>query len=92
MEEKNNNKKGFIRAIIIIIIALAIAKFVFNFNIIDFFKSPKAHETLVYVGNVIKLVWEKYISVALKFGWDSGKVLLTYAWDNLSVIISKAKS
>ncbi|NQV88278.1 MAG: hypothetical protein HQ402_01835 [Parcubacteria group bacterium] len=64
-----NKKRGFLKMILVVIVALALLKFVFHFDIIDFFNSPKAQETVKYVLNVVKIVWE-YIRVPFLFVWD----------------------
>jgi len=49
----NNKEGGLIAKILLIIIALALLKFFFDFNIIDFFKSPKVADSFAFVKNLI---------------------------------------
>ena len=47
--------------VIILIVALAVAKYVFDWSVIDFIKSPKVQDTLSYVWNIITVIWSDFI-------------------------------
>jgi len=61
---------GFITAIIIIIIAIIILKFVFGFSIIDFLKSPRVGVWIAYVKEVAIFIWDHYLSGVAHAIWN----------------------
>ncbi len=85
-------QKGFIKTIILLIIALALLKFVFNFDVIEFFKTPKVADTVSYIWNdVILFLWNNYIEAPFFWAWDNAKLLTKIGWDNLIVLLDKIK-
>ncbi len=70
MKKIRINKKGFIKTIVLIIVALALAKFVFDFDILEFIKTPKVQETLNYVWQIVVIVWQDYIVRPVIYVWD----------------------
>jgi len=89
---KNQNKAGFIKTIIIIIIALALLKFVFNFDIIEFVKRPKIAEVIHYIWNdIILFLWNNYIQAPFFWAWANVKILTKLGWENLIILLDKIK-
>lgn len=89
---KNKQEGGFLTIIVLIIIALALLKFVFDFDIIDFFKNPKVAETVSYIWNdVILFLWNNYISAPFWWVWEHVKVLVKIGWENLIIVLDKIK-
>jgi hypothetical protein len=64
--EKN---KGFIPLIILIIVALGLLKYFFDWSIFDFLGSEKGRATLSYLKDVISTSWS-YISAPATFVWE----------------------
>lgn len=62
--------KGFISTIIIIIVALVLLKVWFDFDIIEFLKSPKVVEWTAYIRNVVIFIWDHYLSTAFHTVWN----------------------
>jgi len=84
--------QGFLTIIVLIIIALALLKFVFDFDIIDFFKTPKVAETISYIWNdVIVFLWSNYIKAPFFWAWDLFKTLAKLGWENLIILLDKIK-
>ena len=55
---KFNQEGGFIGIIILIIIGLAALKYFFDWSIFDVLNSEKGRETLTYLRNFLKFVWD----------------------------------
>lgn len=68
--KKSNYRGGFITTIIIILVALVLLKVWFDFNIIDFLKSPKVSEWTAYLREVITFVWQHYLKDAFTAIWN----------------------
>lgn len=68
--KKSNYRGGFITTIIIILVALVLLKVWFDFNIIDFLKSPKVSEWTTYLREVITFVWQHYLKDAFSAIWN----------------------
>lgn len=52
------NERGFIGRIVLLIIAVIALKYFLNFDIIEWFKSPKAQEIIQPTINFIKTVYD----------------------------------
>jgi hypothetical protein len=75
---KHKNQDGFVTTIIVIIIALFLLKLLFNFNILDFLKTPKAQEALLYTQHVILLVWHNFLEKPVMYVWNLILSLIIY--------------
>ena len=64
------NNKGFIKAIIIIIIALVILGYVFNLSIVDVLNNPKVQQSLAWLWNLILVIWS-YIQAPIMYLWNN---------------------
>lgn len=49
MNNFKNKDRGFVTAIIVIIIALVALKYAFHFDIVDFLKTPKVHDLIIKI-------------------------------------------
>lgn len=67
--------KGFISWLILIIIALALLKYFFDWSIFDVAASEKGRETINYIREVLNTVWS-YIRVPVLFVWQKVLELL----------------
>lgn len=55
------NRRGFITAIVVVIVAIVLLRIWFGFNIIDFLKSPGVAEWTSYIRDVVIFVWNHYL-------------------------------
>ncbi len=86
------DQRGFLQIIIVIIIALALLKFVFDFNIIDFIKKPKVAETISYIWNdIILFLWNNYIEGPFFWAFKNVKLLAKIGWENFIFVLDKIK-
>gem|GEM_PF-3966057 len=56
--DNNKNKRGFIKTLILIIIALALIKLVWDFDIVDFIKNPSIKAVLDAIWGILKPLWD----------------------------------
>lgn len=63
-------KKGLIKEVIIIIIALIILGYVFHISIIDILNNPQVQANLGWVWHVITVIWS-WISTPIMFIWNT---------------------
>jgi hypothetical protein len=59
---------GFISWLILLIIALALLKYFFNWSIFDAANSEQGRGTILYIREVINLIWS-YLAVPFTFLW-----------------------
>lgn len=71
--------RGFIKAIVVIVIALIVLGY-FGYNIKDILNSPKVHDNLVYLWNLIVKIWNNFL--AEPAGW---------VWDKITGLLSKSQ-
>ncbi len=93
MNKMKQNNQGFITWIIIIVIALALAKYFFDFNIFSAANSPKGVETTNYVKQVLDTIWF-YISRPVMYIWNNVVVDMLWkvfllGWHELQIALSK---
>ena len=74
------NKKGFIRLIVLIIVAIIILSYL-NFDLKKLFTTPTTVNNFSYVWTFIKNVWNNYLSVPFTFLWSEAlKPLMNILW------------
>lgn len=74
-------QKGIIDWIILIIIALALLKYFFDWSIFDALASEEGRSTVGYIREVLTTIWS-YIATPVTFAWKMViKPLLDLAWD-----------
>ncbi len=61
--------EGFIGWLILIIIALALLKYFFNFSIFDAAASEQGKDTISYIKNIVDVIWS-YIEKPVTWLWD----------------------
>ena len=69
MEHASETNKGFIRLIIVIIVALVILKFFFDFDVIEYLQSDKFAPVWAYIGKIFT------------YAIENGKALIQSAID-----------
>lgn len=96
---KGNTQKGIIGLIVLIIIALILAKYFWNFNIFDAAASPQGAATVSYTQQVLSTIWS-YIATPATFiwnqiiwpvlglAWQSFQALLVWGQHNASTLSS----
>jgi len=82
---KNINRKGFIRMIIVIIIALIVLG-ALGFNVKDIMNSEKVQTNLHYAWDLVIMVWNNFLAVPALWIWD--KIVIGLIWNNLFRIMS----
>ena len=62
-------KRGFISWLILIIIALALLKYFFNWSIFEAIESEKGRNTVLYIRDALNTSWA-YIKVPVIYVWQ----------------------
>ncbi|MSR78579.1 MAG: hypothetical protein EXS59_00320 [Candidatus Taylorbacteria bacterium] len=86
---KYNQKSGFIKLIIVIVIALIVLGY-FGFSISDILKSPSVSNNLNYAWGLAMTVWQKFLMVPFKYVWNN--IVVGMFWNTFSSMIDKAQS
>ncbi len=82
---------GFISILLIIIIALALLKYFFNWSIFDAAASEEGRGTVSYIRDVLNTVWA-YIETPVEFAWNEViKPLFGFAFDALRKLIEEGR-
>lgn len=61
--------KGFVRLVILIIIALIVLKLVFDVNVINYINSPKIQSLLSFLWSGLVMGWELFVG-GIKAVWN----------------------
>lgn len=78
-------KKGFIKTVIIIVIALIILGY-FGFDVENIIKSEKVQKNLNYVWDMVSKVWNLYLAAPFMFVWD--KFFVGVIWKTIVSVLS----
>lgn len=89
MFHRIGQSSGFVKTIIIIIIALIILGY-FGYNVQDIVNSPTVQKNLNYAWDIVQYVWQNYLKVPVMFVWD--KIIIGLGWDNLIKLIGGGKA
>ncbi len=76
------NQKGFVKTIILIVIALIILKYTFGINLKDIIDSDIVQGIIAVITALLKLLWK-----AVLFSVDFLKVAITYVKDFIQEIL-----
>jgi hypothetical protein len=79
-------KKGFIKTIIIIVIALIVLGY-FGFDVESIIKSERVQGNLNYVWGIIAKVWDLYLAAPVMFVWD--KFFVGVVWNTIESALNK---
>jgi hypothetical protein len=63
-------KRGFIKAIIIVLIAIVILGYVFHISILDILNNTKVQESLGWLWNLIVAIWS-YVQAPIMYIWNT---------------------
>jgi len=85
--KKKLRERGFIKLIIIIVIALIILGY-FGFDIKGAVESPTAQSNLKYFGNLLSTIWNDYLKAAVLFVWNG--VVVKFIWPLVLSIFTRA--
>ena len=87
-----NIRKGFISILLLIIVALALLKYFFNWSVFDAAASEQGQGTISYIRDVLNTVWS-YIEVPVRYAWDEVvKPLFSFAFDSLRQLIEEGRA
>ncbi len=64
-----NRQTGFIKAILIIVIALIVLGF-FGYNLREIMDSPTVRDNLVFMWELVVKIWHNFILVPILWVWD----------------------
>lgn len=77
---------------ILIIVALALLKYFFNWSIFDAAGSENGKGTISYIRDILNLLWS-YLAVPVTFAWNEvAWPLLKLAWQSFGAFIEWGKS
>lgn len=71
-------QKGSIRWVIIIIIALLVASYFFNFDIQDLIQNPHVQSNFTYIWGKIVVFWNTYLESAFVYLWND--IFIDIVW------------
>ena len=83
------SKQGFVKTIILIVIALIILGF-FGFNLEEIVKRENVHNNLIYVWGLVKIVWQKFLLKPAVWVWNV--IVVDLLWNNLTELVTKLKN
>ncbi len=86
---KYNQKGGFIKLIIVIVIALIVLGY-FGFNVSEILQSPSVSNNLNYAWGLAVTVWQKFLMVPAKYVWN--KIVVGMFWNTFTSMIDKAQT
>jgi len=78
-------KKGFIKTVIIIVIALIVLGY-FGFDVENIIKSEKVQKNLNYIWDMVSNVWNLYLATPFMFVWD--KFFVGVVWKTIVSVLS----
>jgi len=82
-----NEKKGFVKLIIIIVIALIVLGY-FGFNIKSIVQSQSVSGNLNYVWGLVVTLWNKFLVMPVTFVWE--KIIVGIIWNGLVNLVSQS--
>ena len=79
--------RGFIGYLILIIAALALLKYFFNWSIFDAAASEEGRGTIAYIRQVLSVTWS-YIAAPVTFTWNEIVLpILNLSWQSLQAFL-----
>jgi len=86
---KNQNQQGFLKLVIIIVIAIIILSY-FGFNIRAIVESPETQGNLGYVWGGVTYVWDTWLVGPASYLWND--VFIDLLWDSFIDNMEKIKT
>lgn len=86
---KYNQKSGFIKLVIVIVIALIVLGY-FGFNVSEILQSPSVSNNLNYVWGLAVTVWDRFLVVPATYVWN--KIIVGMFWNTFTSLIDKAQT
>jgi hypothetical protein len=94
---KATTEKGIIGLIVLIIIALILAKYFLNFNVFSAAASPQGTETVgytqqvlgtvwTYIATPVTFIWNQIVWPILSLGWQSFQAMLVWGQHNANTL------
>jgi hypothetical protein len=84
-------QKGFISWIILIIVALALLKYFFDWSIFDAAASEQGRGTISYIRDVLNTIWS-YISTPVIFIWSQIIwPILEFTWQAFQALLAAGR-
>lgn len=84
-----NNQQGFIKYIILIVIAILILSY-FGFDIKQTVESDQSRSNLSYVWGLVTYVWDHFLAGPVLWIWNT--IVIGILWENILLpVISKGK-
>lgn len=83
-----NKQAGFIKTILVIIIALVILGF-FGYNLESIVSSETVKANLAYVWNLLVTLWENVLAAPVLWVWN--KIVVGLVWNNLQAILNRGQ-
>lgn len=62
-------ERGFIGIIVLILIALIVLKYLYDFSVFEAAASPQGQGTITYTHQILNTIWS-YIQVPVTFAWE----------------------
>ena len=74
------NNKGFIKAVLLIVVALVVLGF-FGYNLRTIVNSPTVHDNLAYVWGLVVKFWNAVLARPALWVWDH--IVIDLLWNNM---------
>ena len=88
MNNIKQGKRGFIKLILLIVIALIVLGF-FGYNLRDIVGSPTVKDNLAYVWGFAVTLWDNFLKAPALCVWD--KIVIGLVWNNLQELLNKVQ-
>lgn len=85
----NRGEVGSIKWIILIILALVIASYFFDFNIQEAVEDEQTQSNFNYIKNNLITYYESYLKTPLDFFWN--EIVINIIWVNISGLLSEVQ-
>lgn len=85
MQQLKPKRGGFIKLILLIVIALIVLGF-FGYNLKDIVDSPTVRENLAYVWELLVKLWNLLLA-PLTWVWEN--IVIKLVWNNLQTLLNK---
>ncbi len=88
--QKNTKEKGFINTIVLILLALILLKYFFNFSIFDYINPYKLWSIIMSILNPIIVFWNNYLVPIFAYFWNH--IIMNILWPVIRPIVNKINS